>query len=76
MATARRPFPELGFAWRALRQEAQIEAAVVRPLMFRPSFMITPAPRKPTPVTMPCTTRVGSTGTEEGAPWPPYQKPG
>jgi len=33
--------------------DAQIDAAVVRPLMFMPSFMITPAPRKPMPVTMP-----------------------
>ena len=28
--------------------------------MLRPSFMMTPAPKKPMPVTTPCTTRVGS----------------
>ncbi|MNT80357.1 hypothetical protein D3C72_2198010 [compost metagenome] len=51
--------------------EAQIEAAVVRPLMLKPSFMMTPAPRKPTPVTMPWMMRVGSTpGMLE---CPPYQ---
>jgi hypothetical protein len=32
---------------------AQIDAAVVRPLMFGPSFMMTPAPRNPMPVTTP-----------------------
>ena len=36
-----------------ITDEAQIEAAVVRPLILKPSRMITPAPRKPTPVTMP-----------------------
>jgi hypothetical protein len=39
---------------------AQIDAAVVSPLMLSPSLMITPAHRKPMPVTTPCTTRVGS----------------
>ena len=33
--------------------EAQSEAAVVSPLMLKPSRMMTPAPRKPMPVTMP-----------------------
>ena len=40
--------------------------------MLSPSFMITPAPRKPTPVTTPCTTRVGSAATFPAV--PPYQK--
>ena len=39
----------------------QIEAAVVSPRTDRPSFMMTPAPRKPMPVMMPCAMRVGST---------------
>ena len=42
--------------------------------MLSPSFMITPAPRKPTPVTTPCTTRVGSARTCPAL--PPYQKGG
>ena len=38
----------------------QIDAAVVRPRTDSPSFMITPAPRKPMPVMIPCAMRVGS----------------
>ena len=38
----------------------QMEAAVVRPRTVRPSLKITPAPRKPMPVMMPCAMRVGS----------------
>ena len=38
----------------------QIDAAVVRPRTESPSFMITPAPRKPMPVITPCAIRVGS----------------
>ena len=38
----------------------QIEAAVVSPRTVRPSLKITPAPRKPMPVMMPCAMRVGS----------------
>ena len=34
--------------------DAQLDAAVVSLLMLNPSFLMTPAPRKPTPVTMPC----------------------
>ena len=41
----------------------QIEAAVVRPRTDSPSFMMTPAPRKPMPVMTPCAMRVGSTRT-------------
>lgn len=40
--------------------------------MLSPSFTITPAPRKPMPVTIPCTTRVASAGFGIAA--PPYQK--
>ena len=58
-----------------MAQDAQMDAAVVRPLMFRPSFMMTPAPRKPTPVTMPWMTRDGSIGTAECM-LPPHQNPG
>ncbi len=43
----------------------QIEAAVVSPRTDAPSFMITPAPRNPMPVMMPCAMRVGSTTTRE-----------
>jgi hypothetical protein len=44
----------------------QIDAAVVSPRMrFWPGFWtITPAPRKPMPVTMPCTARETSAFTE------------
>src|SRR5581483_7276745 len=38
----------------------QIEAAVVSPRTDKPSFMMTPAPRKPMPVIMPCAMRAGS----------------
>jgi len=38
----------------------QIEAAVVSPRTDRPSRKMTPAPRKPMPVMMPCAIRVGS----------------
>ena len=41
----------------------QIEAAVVRPRTVRPSRTITPAPRKPIPVMIPCAMRVGSIAT-------------
>ena len=41
----------------------QIEAAVVSPRTDRPSLTITPAPRKPMPVMMPCAMRVGSSAT-------------
>ena len=37
----------------------QIDAAVVSPRTVRPSLKITPAPRKPMPVMMPCAMRVG-----------------
>jgi hypothetical protein len=43
-----------------ITEEAQSEAAVVRPLMLKPSRMMTPAQRKPMPVTMPWITRVVS----------------
>ena len=46
----------------------QIEAAVVRPRTDSPSFMITPAPRKPMPVMMPWAIRVGSTTTRSSLP--------
>jgi hypothetical protein len=55
-----------------ITDEAQIEAAVVRPLILKPERMITPAPRKPMPVTTPWITRVGSTSAT-AAPCPPYQ---
>ena len=38
----------------------QIDAAVVSPRTVRLSRMITPAPRKPMPVMIPCAMRVGS----------------
>ena len=38
----------------------QMEAAVVRPRTVKPSLKMTPAPRKPIPVMMPCAIRVGS----------------
>ena len=38
----------------------QIDAAVVSPRTVRPSRMITPAPRNPMPVMIPCAMRVGS----------------
>jgi hypothetical protein len=41
----------------------QIDAAVVSPRTDSPSFMITPAPRKPMPVMMPWAMRVGSSAT-------------
>jgi len=71
MAAPKKPIPTST----PMAQAAQIDAAVVKPLMFRPSFMITPAPRKPTPVTMPWITRVGSTCVML-CPLPPNQKPG
>lgn len=40
--------------------EAQMEAAVFTPLIFVPSLMITPAPRKPMPETICAATRVTS----------------
>ena len=43
-----------------MADEAHSEAAVVSPLMLKPSFMMTPAHRKPMPVTMPWITRVRS----------------
>jgi hypothetical protein len=47
----------------------QMEAAVVRPRTDSPSLKITPAPRKPMPVMMPCAMRVGSVlKTSEGGP--------
>ena len=46
----------------------QIDAAVVSPRTDSPSFMITPAPRKPMPVMIPCAIRVGSTRTISAAP--------
>ena len=59
-----------------ITDEAQIEAAVVSPLMLKPSRMITPAPRKPMPVTTPWMMRVGSAALTSAPPWPPNQKPG
>jgi hypothetical protein len=53
-----------------MAETAQMEAAVVRPRMFRPSFMMTPAHRKPTPVTTPWTTLVGLPRTCAAV--PPY----
>ena len=50
----------------------QIDAAVVKPRTETPSFMITPAPRKPMPVMMPCAIRVGSVRTV-GSPDSGYQ---
>ena len=47
----------------------QIEAAVVRPRTERPSLMMTPAPRKPMPVMMPCAIRVGSSLTNSAVNW-------
>jgi hypothetical protein len=41
----------------------QIDAAVVRPRTEKPSLKITPAPRKPIPVMIPCAMRVGSVRT-------------
>jgi hypothetical protein len=38
----------------------QIDAAVVSPRTDRPSLNMTPAPRKPMPVMIPCAMRVGS----------------
>src|SRR6478609_3964482 len=38
----------------------QIDAAVVKPRTVRPSLKITPAPRNPMPVMMPCAIRVGA----------------
>src|SRR6185437_9670702 len=38
----------------------QMDAAVVRPRTVKPSLKITPAPRNPMPVMMPCAIRVGS----------------
>ena len=51
----------------------QIDAAVVRPRTEKPSFMITPAPRKPMPVMMPCAIRVGSVLVGACATSSPYQ---
>ena len=44
----------------------QIDAAVVRPRTFRPSLTMTPAPRKPIPVMIPCAMRVGSSRDSPG----------
>ena len=37
----------------ARAERSYLWEAVVKPLMLNPSFMITPAPKKPTPVTTP-----------------------
>jgi hypothetical protein len=37
-----------------------MDAAVVSPRTVKPSLKMTPAPRKPMPVMMPCAMRVGS----------------
>src|SRR5436190_800340 len=71
MAAAKKPSPSST----PMAHDAQIDAAVVRPLMFKPSFMMTPAPKKPTPVTMPWITRDGSIGNADGI-LPPHQNPG
>ncbi|MNT47127.1 hypothetical protein D3C72_1838190 [compost metagenome] len=57
-----------------MAEAAQIDAAVVRPRMVMPSFMMTPAQRKPTPVTTPWTIRVGSAWACAAA--PPYHSAG
>jgi hypothetical protein len=44
----------------------QMDAAVVSPRTDSPSFMMTPAPRKPMPVITPCAIRVGSIRTVSG----------
>jgi len=46
----------------------QMDAAVVRPRTDSPSFMITPAPRKPMPIMMPWAMRVGSSRIDSTAP--------
>ena len=46
----------------------QIEAAVVSPRTVSPSRKITPAPRKPIPVMIPCAMRVGSMRTPSSIP--------
>ena len=43
-----------------IAEATQIDAAVVRPRTEKPSLTITPAPRKPIPVTMPWMIRVTS----------------
>ncbi|EEF27485.1 conserved hypothetical protein [Ricinus communis] len=55
-----------------ITDDDQIDAAVVRPLMLKPDRMMTPAPRKPMPVTTPWITRVGSTSATDD-PCPPNQ---
>lgn len=45
----------------------QIDAAVVKPRTVMPSLKMTPAPRKPMPVMMPCAMRVGSMRMLSGA---------
>ena len=49
----------------------QIDAAVVSPRTDSPSRMITPAPRKPMPVMIPCAMRVGSIAARISAPGGP-----
>ena len=46
----------------------QIDAAVVSPRTVSPSLKITPAPRKPMPVMIPCAIRVGSIRTSSPPP--------
>ena len=46
-----------------IAEVVQIDAAVVRPRTLIPSLKITPAPRKPMPVMIPCAMRVGSIRT-------------
>ena len=43
-----------------IAETTQIEAAVVSPRTLKPSLTMTPAPRKPIPVTMPWITRVAA----------------
>ena len=43
-----------------IAEATQIDAAVVSPRTEKPSLTMTPAPRKPMPVTMPWITRVTS----------------
>ncbi len=53
----------------------QIDAAVVRPTV-EVSLKVTPAPRKPMPVMMPCAMRVGSVRTVSIGMPAPSQSPG
>src|SRR3990167_11491222 len=57
-----------------ITDEAQRDAAVVRPLILKPSFMMTPAHKKPMPVRMPCITRERSPLLNSVVLMPPYQK--